>query len=1056
MTLKTYLTRLPSALLPIAILLISIAPLSNSKVEAAGESYRWKDQQSITVTGGSLKQSATLVKSNNYGLPGPERFNGSFLVDADPDCDISLYVEISNNTSGKIVVYRGDTIGAPGSTPQCLYNQESILNSYDNNPVSIGGTRPSDSSTTAETAQQRTVTIRVRSPDPLQSSPDTITITVKDSAGAVVKSESVNKGEASLNDAEYYMILQLDPGAYVVCASKFIECQNFTKEKFRLLDLRYGESYTSKQIKVAVEFKQISAVETIHIDSQTLSLQKPDGTEIKTAITDARDIEPTNSQEQSGGAVQIDTTATVSALFNDISPGRYKICLKSTTKCQNVTKEANKQAEVKLELTYAESTQYIGANVDAPAQPTCESTGASLGWITCPIINGIADGANFIYEKLVYPLLITKSIEINGNKPIFRTWSSFRVLANVLLILFLLIIIFSQTIGGGMIDAYSVRKIMPRLLIAAVLINLSIYIVALAVDVTNVIGKGLANLIFIPFNASGTFEFGVGTFTSALSIGGLTAGVWALVGTAGAVMNYVMLFILLPALMAFIGAFLTLFIRQGLIVFLILVSPVAFALYCLPNTEQYFRKWWGLLLKTLLVYPIVMAIFAIATVMPAVFEMTGRDDLLTELMQIVSLFLPLFLIPFAFKFAGGAITTLYGAISGRGKQLSEAIKGNPNNPDSLRNRTMRNLGIQARVAGLTPAQVGSLLNPRQITRDGRLRGQAQRRILRQVGLQQYRGEVEKTGLWQTVQGDSNIMRELSHYESPEQAIGAAANWRGLELDHIQTNLSNGVITAEEAQTQRDDLERRYGQRMTAIAGAERVGYNPATRRAAFLNPYQIGFEMEAGEAGWQEALHIMDNIADGDDFQLRSMMDEFQAIAKSPGVGRVDLAANTDGDRAYNGLRAWESGSLYEIGNGKPRAIAGSGEYFRGLVGRIRDNNLNETEHAAFQEEATRRGVSIRTVATEAVGAFYKEQITLGNSAKGAARTEAVRQRDLMAPVIEASIPKEVLVEMSGPMFSRDGRPLSTLERIDVDPNVNTKARTYDTPERISQQQAGG
>jgi len=50
------------------------------------------------------------------------------------------------------------------------------------------------------------------------------------------------------------------------------------------------------------------------------------------------------------------------------------------------------------------------------------------------------------------------------------------------------------------------------------------------------------------------------------------------------------------------------------------------------------------------------------------------------------------MIPFAFKLAGGTISTLYGAISGWNKKAHEGILGNPNDPNSLRNSSRRKVG----------------------------------------------------------------------------------------------------------------------------------------------------------------------------------------------------------------------------------------------------------------------------------------------------------------------------------------------------------------------------
>ena len=123
---------------------------------------------------------------------------------------------------------------------------------------------------------------------------------------------------------------------------------------------------------------------------------------------------------------------------------------------------------------------------------TCEAHGGfSIAWIICPIVNGLAGAFDTVFKVVVLPLLQTGAIDVSNTSNTYLVWSNFRLYANILLVLVLLVVVFGQSIGGGLIDAYSAKKIIPRLLIAAIAINLSIYIVALAVDITNIVGQGI-------------------------------------------------------------------------------------------------------------------------------------------------------------------------------------------------------------------------------------------------------------------------------------------------------------------------------------------------------------------------------------------------------------------------------------------------------------------------------------------------------------------------------------------------------------------------------------
>ena len=121
----------------------------------------------------------------------------------------------------------------------------------------------------------------------------------------------------------------------------------------------------------------------------------------------------------------------------------------------------------------------------------------------------------------------------------------------------------------------------------------------------------------------------------------------------------------------------TLIIRLGLIYLLVVLSPVAFACYVLPNTERYFKKWWELLQQTLMIYPIITALFAISIVLAQStvwstqsggFAIGGIGYIVSLLMLVV----PLAMIPFAFKMAGGLIGRLHEFVDGARKGLHQS------------------------------------------------------------------------------------------------------------------------------------------------------------------------------------------------------------------------------------------------------------------------------------------------------------------------------------------------------------------------------------------------
>lgn len=356
----------------------------------------------------------------------------------------------------------------------------------------------------------------------------------------------------------------------------------------------------------------------------------------------------------------------------------------------------------------------------AGSPKSCESSGFTLAWIACPIIDGMAKAVDGIYGVFLQPLLVTKPISLDTTcagqgitpqacNPNFSTWSNFRVYGDIFLVIALLVVVFGQSIGGGLIDAYAAKKILPRLLMAAILINLSFYIVAFAVDITNIIGQGIQTLLTQPLVSADAFKISMNAGSQAVTVAvaglGLTAAVGALFsGTliVGAIVEFlplILMFVLLPALLVFLSILFTLILRQGLIILLLIVSPIAFALYCLPNTEKYFKRWWDLLFRTLLIYPIIAVLFSLGNILSVILQRTSQANAvlntLAQLMSFIGLVIPLFLIPFAFKISGGMLGKFQEITNNIGKRGLQAFRGNPNDPYSRQNRAKFKAGDRA-------------------------------------------------------------------------------------------------------------------------------------------------------------------------------------------------------------------------------------------------------------------------------------------------------------------------------------------------------------------------
>jgi hypothetical protein len=149
-----------------------------------------------------------------------------------------------------------------------------------------------------------------------------------------------------------------------------------------------------------------------------------------------------------------------------------------------------------------------------------------------------------------------------------------------------------------MFSNYSVKKILPRLVIVAILVNISFYICAAAVDISNILGVNLKEFIegFAAKDPSSTNPVAIG-------FGGALGGLTSIVMFAGG-----LILIALNLGAVAVGLLLVLAVmvfRDVLVTVLIIISPIAFVLYLLPNTEKWFKKWLTEFARVLFIYPMI-------------------------------------------------------------------------------------------------------------------------------------------------------------------------------------------------------------------------------------------------------------------------------------------------------------------------------------------------------------------------------------------------------------------------------------------------------------------
>ena len=219
-----------------------------------------------------------------------------------------------------------------------------------------------------------------------------------------------------------------------------------------------------------------------------------------------------------------------------------------------------------------------------------------------------------------------------------------------------------------MFDAYTIKKVLPRLVIAVILIQLSWPLITTLINVINQVSWGLEGLMYLPFGGRDALDIGVtlekagggGTFAGLL----LGGGAYLLAGAPGA------LALAVGILVALVVAFFTLAIRQIIIIALVLTAPLALVAWILPNTEGFFKFWWSTLSKALLMYPIILLLVAAGRIGAHLVVATDLPSGVQTILAIIIFFAPLCLISKTFQYAGGAIGAVANVVGSKGSKIT--------------------------------------------------------------------------------------------------------------------------------------------------------------------------------------------------------------------------------------------------------------------------------------------------------------------------------------------------------------------------------------------------
>jgi hypothetical protein len=323
----------------------------------------------------------------------------------------------------------------------------------------------------------------------------------------------------------------------------------------------------------------------------------------------------------------------------------------------------------------------------------CDEGTGGVSIVVCPVVNLLIRGITRLTlggggqeaGKRESPLISFLAVTppratVNDGKPspLANVVNNVVIIANSIYILVFLVLIFGSSLPFFTAQNYTIKKTLPKLIIAVILTQFTLPITGLVIDFFNLLGYAIPNILLalgqVPDTVTGTGQV-------AEKVGaGLGLSITAGLGTAGAVSVvtagfgwiFIMLF-LLAALISILVAFVYMIIRYFLIYVMILIAPLAFVAWVIPGTEKFFKQWWTDFIRLNAMFVTVMALLSGSVVISS--ALTAQPETGLGFLPAVMPIIALFLIPKTLKATTKGLSALSGAVLGAAGAATGKVTG---------------------------------------------------------------------------------------------------------------------------------------------------------------------------------------------------------------------------------------------------------------------------------------------------------------------------------------------------------------------------------------------
>lgn len=543
---------------------------------------------------------------------------------------------------------------------------------------------------------------------------------------------------------------------------------------------------------------------------------------------------------------------------------------------------------------------------------TC-SLSTGIDWLFCPLMNiGISaiDGVGKVLSTFLY----TPTDQVFT--PQFQTvFNTFRNIGIALLVIVGLIMVASQAAGLELFAAYTVRKALPRIVIAAIGMAVAWPILLFVITFFNDLGTW-ANQLIVSTVSSTSSGSSLGSFNGGsileLIIGGAAGATYLIViGGAGVALSLIG-----TLLLALLIGFFVLAIRQMVILVAVLIAPLAIAMSVLPGTATLWNFWRKSLITALVMFPLIMAFLgagealsSIATTASVAPGISSGQAGTWKFVAIIALIAPLAMLPSAFTLAGGIMSTVMGLATGN-KFVKGAFENAAKYRQTKRAENWNKTKAGIRFAGNNPlsklvntagGEVGSFIGSEN--KLGYFRPGV-RKAAREQNMAMAAGEYARNPRTAATMFNDNMLRAQTYASAQDARAGLARDF-GLSGDATEQAIRDAQVNGGFG-----GARARYAAQQLAVTGTGYANIGQVTdtvRRVAGGNASSIDamtglINSETKKAGRHDLAAGAANLS--------NMARSAAGLGLMPGTTSVPTMAEAQ-------EAAWNSASLYQHANDK-------------------------------------------------------------------------------------------------------------------------------------------